>query len=474
MRFNRPLLALVGTVVAFASDDLGHALAQDVQPTAPEASQPPQPSPNEAAPLATPRNSNQQAQIDREIADLLSKAEQSSATPAVWAKLGNALMQKSREIPDSGLYERAKSAYHKALDLDPQNEDALVGLAWVHNTQHEFDEGRTWAEKALAVNSGLAHAHALLGDAAVELGDYDAALDHFQKALDTQPDLSSYSRAAHLIWLMGDARKGRWLMEKAIKAGGPYAENTAWCRAELALMLWHDGALLPAEQQAETALKGAPKNAHVLATMGRIKMAKKEYDKAIDLYRRAIEITPSHDSLVALGDLYILTGQTNEAEKQYKRVVELHASGAAHSHGGLTHTHPDGQGNAQLARFYADHDRNLDEALRGVELAYRTYTNVFVADTLAWCYYKKGEYERAKSTIRKALQHKTPDASLLFHAGMIYAKTGDKGSAQKYLYQALSLNPHFDPQQAVVAADTLKLLAERPAGKSAEDAKPGK
>jgi tetratricopeptide (TPR) repeat protein len=137
------------------------------------------------------------------------------------------------------------------------------------------------------------------------------------------------------------------------------------------------------------------------------------------------------------------------------------------------HSHPDGHGNAQLARFYADHDRNLDKAVLEAELTYRTYKNVFVADTLAWCYYKKGEYEKARNTMLKALQHNTPDASLWFHAGMISAKTSDKGTARKYLYHALSLNPHFHPQQAMVAAETLKLLAERPAGNAGEADEPG-
>ena len=73
-------------------------------------------------------------------------------------------------------------------------------------------------------------------------------------ALDLAPNLASYSRAAHLLSLTGDVRKALWLMQKAIDAGGPYPENAAWCRAELARMLLQNGAVLPAAQQAEQAL----------------------------------------------------------------------------------------------------------------------------------------------------------------------------------------------------------------------------
>lgn len=384
-----------------------------------------------------------------------------AADAAAYVKLGDALMQKSRETMDVRLYRDAAAAYEKALSLDPNHEMAMVGLAWVYNSEHDFETGRNWATKALAVNAQLPEAYALLGDAALELGAYDEAFEHYQKALDMRPDLSSYSRAAHLLWLTGNASKARWLMQKAVASGGPHAENTAWCRAQLALMSFHAGALLSAEIEAEKALKEAPSNPHVLAVVARIRTAKNEYAEAIVLYRRAIDIAPNHDALVALGDLYALTGRSEEAEEQYKRVVALHSSGTSHSHGGGMHAHSHSRGNAQLARFYADHDRNLADALDEAETAYRTYKNIFTMDTLAWCYYKNGRYRDAGRVIDKVLKFKTPDAAILFHAGMIYEKIGDRPTALRYLYQALSLNPKFHPIFATVAADTLKRLSSK-------------
>ncbi len=70
-------------------------------------------------------------------------------------------------------------------------------------------------------------------------------------------------------------------MQKAIGAGGPYAENTAWCPAELARMLLHSGAVVLAEQEAARALEIAPLNHHVLAVMGKVKTARKNYKEAI-------------------------------------------------------------------------------------------------------------------------------------------------------------------------------------------------
>jgi tetratricopeptide (TPR) repeat protein len=380
---------------------------------------------------------------------------------AAWVGLGDVLMQQSRDHANHDLCSRAEVAYRKAWQLDPRHVPALVGLAWVANTRHEFDDGRRWAREALAIDARVPEAHALLGDAAVEAGDYDEAMDHYQATLDLRPDLSSYSRAGHLLWLMGDARRAQILMRKAIAAGGPHAENTAWCRAELGLMLFHEGALLPAEQELETALTEAPRNPHVLATAARVKIARKEYSAALVLYQQAMDLAPTVPVMAALADLHTLTGNREKAENLTTHILESVSSEEhSHSHGaGGSHTHAHAHsGDAQLARFLADSGRDPDRAVAEAETAYESFKNVGVTDTLAWCYYNKGRMTDAARLVRRALRWGTPDAMLYFHAGMIYAGMGDAVTARKYLYQALSLNPWFHPKYSEVAARTIEEL----------------
>jgi tetratricopeptide (TPR) repeat protein len=116
------------------------------------------------------------------------------------------------------------------------------------------------------------------------------------------------------------------------------------------------------------------------------------------------------------------------------------------------------QGDLALARYYADHDRELTRALAIAEAEYKARPNVFAADTLAWVYYKNGRYDDARRTIEEALHAKTPDAAFLFHAGMISERLSDRPSAQRFLYQALSLNPAFHPVDARTATDALARL----------------
>jgi cytochrome c-type biogenesis protein CcmH/NrfG len=163
--------------------------------------------------------------VDGEIGKWAAKARAAVRDDRSWVNLGDALMQKVRESADFRYHGHAEAAYRQALALDDRNADAMAGLAWVHGGRHQFSESIEWARKAIALDGRNSAAYGILGDAQVERGEYDAAFVSYQKMLDIRPDIASYSRGAHLLFLTGDARKGMWLMAKAVRAGGPYAET---------------------------------------------------------------------------------------------------------------------------------------------------------------------------------------------------------------------------------------------------------
>lgn len=396
---------------------------------------------------------------ERELAKLQILTRNPACSPETWVMFGNALMQRSRDSVSHDFSE-AYLAYRSALTLKPDHADAMTGMAWVKNSEHDFAAGKMWADKALAADPKQTDAHALIGDGCLELGNYEEAAHQYQLSMNQRPDLSTLSRSAHLLWMTGDATRACALMQQAIDAGGPYPENAAWCRAELALMFFQRGAILPAEQMAAKAMDAAPNNPRVLATMARILAAKKDYPKAIELYEKSVAITPTHDALAPLVDLYRLTGQTEKAEKQFDAVVTYHTAPHLHADGKL-YPHPDLGANAQLARFYADQGRNLDDALKQARAAHERSKNVNVIDTLAWCLCLNGQAEEAKPLIQQALKRKTQDAAILFHAGMIRQALKEETPARKLFASALSLNPNFNPAQAAKAVEMLAVPVAR-------------
>ena len=385
---------------------------------------------------------------DKNIAQWANGVRKEPGKAHNWNNLGSALMQKARENADSSYYAHAERAYRQALVLNPKSVDALTGLAWIDSGRHEFEKSIDWAHQALALDPKSNDAYGLIGDAQVEIGDYDAAFTAYQQMLDIRPDIASYSRGAHLLWLNNDKRKATWLMYKAVRTGAPYAENTAWCQTQLAQILFNQGAILPAEQTVQSVLKGTPDNYRALALMGRVKAARKDYKSAIAFYQKSIAIVPLVDSVAALGDLFLLTGRKEEAETQFTLVDTIDKLNKAN---GV-------RGGWQRALFLADHDRELPEALKEAQDEYATRKNVYAADALAWCLFKNGRTQEAADMVQKALKYNTPEALFSFHAGMIYTKLNDRRTASLCLSRALSMNGSFHPVYVQVAADTLKQL----------------
>ncbi len=354
-----------------------------------------------------------------------------------WVAVGDLLAQLQRDTGEIKYFDFAESVYQESLRIRPDFLGAMTGMAWVTGGRHDFKASIEWAKKAIAKDPDCVAAYGILGDAEVELGDYEAALDHYQKMMDLRPDLSSWSRGAHLLWIMGDKSKAQWLMNKAINAGAPFAENTAWCRARLATMLFHDGAILPAQNTIQKLIDQKTKNAHVLTIAGKIATAQKDYALAMTHYETILSAGPNQAAIAAIGDLHMLQGKKEEAEKFYAKLEHLHEH---HHHGGGEHDHH------FLAKFYADHDRNLSDALEMIKGRDDT-KNLQEADMVAWIYYKNGKLPQAIAMMKKALRYDTPDAEVHYHAGMIAAAHGDFTSAHKHLNQALQMNPHFNPLQ---------------------------
>jgi tetratricopeptide (TPR) repeat protein len=220
-------------------------------------------------------------------------------------------------------------------------------------------------------------------------------------------------------------------------------------------MLFQDGALLPAEQVLAPALAAAPRNTQVLLVAGRVAVARHDFATATRYYQTVLDTAPNHEALAALGDLSAANGEQEKAEEYYKKVEALHA---AHLASGA-HTH------MLMAKFYADHDRNLVEALRLAEQRKLT-RNVLEADILAWVYFKSGDLPRARDAIKRALSRDTPDAEMHYHAGMIAAASGDRAAARKELGKAFSLNPQFSVLQAPIAHRMLDQVAGHSAAKA--------
>jgi tetratricopeptide (TPR) repeat protein len=272
----------------------------------------------------------------------------------------------------------------------------------------------------------------LLGDALMEQGRLDEAATAYQKMLDLRPGLESYSRAAHLRWLVGDLEGATALMKMAARAGGGRnTEPTAWAYTRLAHYELQSRAFERALHSLDTALEMQPEYAPALLAQGRVLLAKGQPAQAIEPLTLAARRNPLPEYQWLLADALRANGQDNEAA--------------------LVETEIERQGAINDPRTYslylATRDQHPDTAVRLAKREMAERSDVFSYDALAWSLQAAGETQRASEAMKSALSAGTQDARLFLHAAVIAAAAGDAAEAARFRKRAESLRHLLLPSE---------------------------
>jgi tetratricopeptide (TPR) repeat protein len=401
-------------------------------------------SPARQAASGQPSLSNTE-EVIRTLQDRLRRAPSNLDT---YALLGNTYLQRARETGDPGYYGKAEQVLNAALKRDAQHLEALIGKGALALARHDFRAALTLGEQARALNPDVPRIYGVIGDAQIELGQYDAAVATIQKMVDLRPDLSSYSRVSYLRELYGDLPGAVEAMERAVAAGGPTSENTQWVRVQLGNLYVAQNDLATAEHHYQVALARLPEYVHAQAGIARIRAAQSRYPEAIELYTRATTRMPLPEYVIALGDVYAKQGDQLQAQHQYDLVTaidQLLATNGVNT-------------DLETALFFADHTIDLPASEVKARAAYAARPSIHAADSLAWTLYQQGKYTEAQQYANEALRLGTRDALKLFHAGMIAHALGQNDQARTQLQQAVDLNPRFSLLYSDLATTTLTAL----------------
>lgn len=404
------------------------------------------PVPSEAARLyesAEARRTGTDAQIET----LQSRLTRGKPDAYTFALLGGAYLQKARETSNPAFYAKAEQAIKRSLELEPENGEALTQMGHLALARHQFTDALSWGERAVKANPARAANNGIVGDAQVELGRYEQAVETIQKMVDTRPDLASYSRVSYLRELYGRVDGAIDAMKRASDAGGG-PENVSYVRVQLGNLYFNTGRLDEAEYWYTFTLARNPGYGPAQAGLAYVAAARGDDAAAIDLMTKAAEASPLTEYVIALGDLYARSGRTEEASRQYELVRALQRLFEANG------TDID----VELALFEADHGADLARAAERAREGYERRPSIHAADVLAWTLYKTGRFEEAERYSQEALRLGTKDALKLYHAGMIARALGKNDEARAYLQQALDLNPNFSLLRAREARETLASL----------------
>jgi tetratricopeptide (TPR) repeat protein len=346
------------------------------------------------------------AGLARRIADMESRLTARPDDFGAAVLLADALSRQTRVTGNAGLTLRAEQVLTVALREDPGNYEASRMLGSLYLSQHRFSEALVVAEKCRALRPNDPVNYGVLGDAHVELGDYQEAFDAFDRMMQLRPGAASYARVAYARELQGNLTGALQAMKLAADASeGGDVEGIAWYHAQVGELYLKIDKPQSAMLEFAAASRAFPGHPFAVAGYAKALEAVGKHDDARALLEDLVRKSPTPDLHARLGDLFAGEGRRNEADRQYALAEAAWRSDAPEP--------------KNLARFLAERGEKVEEAVAIAEAATQLRHDIFTEDALAWAYFKAGRIEDARQTIHLALRTGTRDRDILRHAQAI-------------------------------------------------------
>ena len=195
-------------------------------------------------------------------------------------------------------------------------------------------------------------------------------------------------------------------------------------------------------------------------------MAEKHPDQAIEQLEHLVASKPQFSpALMALGDLYLRTGQPEKAVTPLEHARDLNPASSAplvllsaslertnkvqqakQVYGEWLKLEPDNPiALNNLAYLECETGGDLDKALQLARHALdKSPKDANISDTIGWIYLKRQMYSSAGSVFEHISQQYPHNASFRFHNALAYLGSGNKIKAKSELEAALSVNPPSD------------------------------
>lgn len=228
-----------------------------------------------------------QKQPDQAISAARGQIAKSPGTSGFYDLLGTALFQNRKD------YKGADDAFHKAVQLDPNNSDALLKLGQVQAAEGSVDQALATYQQSIKDHPHEISFYILAGEMYGSQSKWDQAKDMYQKAL-------------------------------AIQSDNPLASNNL-----AYVMLQQGGNVDVALAMAQTARRGMPDSPNAADTLGWAYYQKGVYRSAIEMFQEALRLSQKNGGVddptvhYHLGLAYQRTRQLAPARHEMERALKL-------------------------------------------------------------------------------------------------------------------------------------------------------
>jgi cellulose synthase operon protein C len=228
-----------------------------------------------------------QKQPDQAVAAARAQIAKSPDTGGFYDLLGTALFQNKKDL--SG----ADAAFHKAIELDKNNSDALLKLGQVQAAQGSVGQALALYQQSIKDHPREIAFYILAGEMYESQNDWSNAKTMYQKALEIQPD-------------------------------NPLASNNL-----AYVMLQQGGNVDVALAMAQTAHRGMPDSSNAADTLGWAYYQKGVYQSAIEMFQESLRINEKRGAAddptihYHLGLAYQKVNQPAQARQQLERALKI-------------------------------------------------------------------------------------------------------------------------------------------------------
>ncbi len=234
----------------------------------------------------------------------------------------------------AGDSKRAVSAFEKALELRPGDFPSLLRLGGIAIADGRVDDAEARYREALKVGAGAAALYGL-GRVAMARGDYDTAVQHFEKVLAAQPQATSAHYQLGLAYRqLGDLDRAREQLAKRGTQDPVFPDPLVDSLSLLAtgagipmdlgnreVALGHPEAAVPFYRKAVAA---APDNLQARQALASALAETGHIDEALKLYLNLLERQPDNPvSHFNVGNLYLARKELESAAREFRKAVEL-------------------------------------------------------------------------------------------------------------------------------------------------------
>ncbi|UCS92548.1 tetratricopeptide repeat protein [Echinicola marina] len=204
-------------------------------------------------------------------------------------KKPNFIINAGNSLAMMGKNEAARKRYMEAVDLDPKHANAWLSLAKLASYEGNLDDAEKYWEALLNINPQESHL--------IELAKTLILKKEFDKALNILYQQGNNSDSAALWFQIGRCEfqlRNHGLAEKALKKSLADFPDHPDYRYYLAINYLATGNMDEGLKHINLLLKLNPENAQILTEKGIIFCSLHQYEEALKLFEKALEIQPEN------------------------------------------------------------------------------------------------------------------------------------------------------------------------------------